>query len=268
MDTVHFFSQAFWFAARPGNLLLILLVIGAVASWIRHGTDGRVWLTTLAAILVLITLLPIHSWIAHPLEDRFLPPDPLPEQIDGILVLGGVTQNSIAEQRRVLAISESAERIMVPVQLAFRYPDARLVITGRGEDDQSLTDWFSAIGLDLDRIEFETEARNTFENALFGQQLINPDPDDTWLLVTSASHMPRAVGVFRKVGWTVIPYPVDYRSVEGEPLVDRLDVAGNLVRIGEPLKEWIGLVVYYAMDRTDELFPAPDTLPLQRERSR
>lgn len=258
MDTVHFFSQAFWFAARPGNLLLILLVIGAVASWIRHGTDGRVWLTTLAAILVLITLLPIHSWIAQPLEDRFLPPDPLPEKIDGIIVLGGAVEGRRSEERGVLAIRDGAERIMVAVEIALRHPEARLVITGRGEDSPALTNWFSAIGLEPERVEFEPQARNTFENALFTHRLINPGPEDIWLLMTSAQHMPRSVGVFRKVGWSVTPYPVDYRSTSSEPLEDRLDVAGNLSRIGGAMKEWIGLVAYYAMDRTDELFPSPD----------
>ena len=69
--------------------------------------------------------------------------------------------------------------------------------------------------------------------------------------------MPRAVGVFRNIGWSVIPYPVDYRSVEDEPLSDRLHVAGNLVRFGDAMKEWIGLVAYYALDRSDELFPSP-----------
>ena len=87
--------------------------------------------------------------------------------------------------------------------------------------------------------------------------MIGPRRDETWLLVTSAQHMPRAVGVSRKIGWPVIPYPVDYRSVKDEPLRDGLDVAGNLVRLGDTMKEWIGLAAYYALDRSDELFPSP-----------
>jgi uncharacterized SAM-binding protein YcdF (DUF218 family) len=88
--------------------------------------------------------------------------------------------------------------------------------------------------------------------------LVKPRPNEIWLLVTSAQHMPRAVGVFRKIGWPVIPYPVDYRSVADEPLSNRLDVAGNLVRLGDAMKEWMSLAAYYALDRSDELFPSPD----------
>ncbi len=76
--------------------------------------------------------------------------------------------------------------------------------------------------------------------------------------------MPRALGVFRKIGWALIPYPVDYQTADVELLGDWPDVAANLDNIGVALKEWIGLVAYYAMDRTDELFPGPGNYPHDR----
>ncbi len=105
---------------------------------------------------------------------------------------------------------------------------------------------------------YETEARNTLENATLSYRKLQPDPNEIWLLVTSAQHMPRAVGVSRKIGWALIPYPVDYQFSDVELIEDWPDVAKNLEDIGVALKEWIGLVAYYAMDRTDELFPGPD----------
>ena len=257
MDLTYFLSKAFWFAVQPGNLILIILSAAAVVSWVRPKTNGRVWLTALAIVLILVTVLPIQSWIARPLESRFPPPAQLPEKIDGIIVLGGIVQPRIAQATGLLAVNESAERIMVAVGLAFRYPEARLVISGRGENHETLIEWFATIGLDIDRVEFEPNARNTFENAVFSFRKIQPAPEETWFLVTSAQHMPRAVGVFRKLGWPVIPYPVDYQVVDMGILEVWPDLAGNLSRIGDTLKEWAGLVAYYVMGRSDELFPTP-----------
>jgi uncharacterized SAM-binding protein YcdF (DUF218 family) len=65
------------------------------------------------------------------------------------------------------------------------------------------------------------------------------------------------MGVFRKLGWSVLPYPVDYQTAGLDTLTDWPDVAANLAGIGVVLKEWVGLLAYYLLDRTDELWPAP-----------
>ena len=118
MGLAHFVSKVFWFVVQPGNLLLLVLLVGTLVAWLRPGRSGRIWLTALSALLLFATFAPIYSWIARPLEDRFPSPASLPAQIDGILVLGGVLQRPIADERQVLAFSESAERIMVPAALA------------------------------------------------------------------------------------------------------------------------------------------------------
>lgn len=259
MDLFYFLSKAFWFLARPGNLVLLIILIGTLVAWVRPAKSGRAWLTALSAILLFITFAPVATWISRPLEQRFPPPASLPASIDGILVLGGYSSARIADQTGLIAVSGSAERIMVSAALARRHPEARLVITGRGEDHPTLAAWLSDLGLDRNRILYEPAARNTFENAALSHRRVQPEPNEVWLLVTSAQHMPRAVGIFRKIGWSLIPYPVDYQTAEIELFADWPDVAANLENVGVALKEWIGLVVYYALDRTDELFPGPDT---------
>ena len=177
MDLAHFISKAVWFVLRPGNLILLVLLAVTLVAWLRPGKDmsgGRLWLTLLSALLLFVTFAPVYSWIARPLEDRFPLPASLPAQIDGILVLGGVLQRPIAEERQVLAVSESAERIMVAATLALQYPGAHLVVTGRGENHRSLTAWLSGVGLESDRIEFETASRNTFENAVLSHRMVQP----------------------------------------------------------------------------------------------
>jgi len=258
LDLAHFISKAVWFVLRPGNLLLLILLVATLVAWLRPGRGGRLWLTLLSAALLLVTFAPVYGWVARPLEDRFPLPAALPAHIDGILVLGGITQGPISDQREILAVSEAAERLMVAAALALRFPGARLVISGRGEEQQSLKAWFSHIGLESERVEFETAARNTFENAVLSHRKVQPRPDEVWLLVTSAQHMPRAMGVFRKLGWPVLPYPVDFRTAGPDNLVGWPDMAANLAGLGVVLKEWVGLLAYYLLDRTDQLWPAPD----------
>ena len=178
MDFTFFLSKAFWFVVQPGNLILLVLTAVAVLSWLRPKTNTRAWISALAVVLILITILPVQSWIARPLEDRFPSPAHLPEKIDGILVLGGIVQSGIAQETGLLTVNESAERLMVAAALAFRYPEARLVISGRGENHETLIEWFATIGLDTDRIEFEANARNTFENARFSYRRIQPASDE------------------------------------------------------------------------------------------
>ena len=257
MDLAYFLSKAFWFLARPGNLVLLVILIGTLVAWVRPAKSGRIWLTALSALLLFVAFAPVYTWIARPLEYRFPPVPSLPAEIDGILVLGGLSNERVADHTGLLTIGGGAERIMIAAALARRHPAAQLVIAGRGEDHPTVATWFSDIGIDDSRIVYESESRNTFENAFLAHRKVQPGPNEVWLLVTSAQHMPRAVGVFRKIGWSVLPYPVDYQTAEIELLADYQDVATNLAQIGVAFKEWVGLVAYYAMDRTDELFPGP-----------
>ena len=257
MDFANLASKLVGFVIEPGNFLILILLIGTLFAWLRPRRSGRIWLTVLTAVLVFVTVAPVYDWIARPLEDRFPPPAVPPAKVDGILVLGGVFQYPVAARRGVLAVSDSAERFMVPAALAHRYPEARLVISGLGEDHPVVRDWFAQIGVAPDRIAFEPAARNTFENALFSWRMLQPGPDEVWLLVTSAQHMPRSVGVFRKVGWPVIPYPVDYRADRRWNWRHWPDPAANLADIGVAVKEWVGLLGYYLLGRSDELWPAP-----------
>ena len=76
------------------------------------------------------------------------------------------------------------------------------------------------------------------------------------MLVTSASHMPRSVGVFCKTGWPVLPYPVDHQTVRGN--IFRIDtgLVDNLDGLSTGIREWVGLAVYYLTGRTSALYPS------------
>jgi uncharacterized SAM-binding protein YcdF (DUF218 family) len=197
-----------------------------------------------------------------PLEERF-PRRPLPSEVTGIIVIGGAFDMSESSSRNMVALNYRAERMTAFAGLARRYPRASLIFSGGSASyfDARLTEaalakrLFADLGIPLKRVIFEDHSRNTHENALFSRRLVHVGGSDTWLLVTSAADMPRAVGSFRGVGWNVTPVPVDYhtkRAFWSTPgLID------GLREIDWSTHEWVGLLYYFLRGWTPEVFPRP-----------
>lgn len=263
-DILFAASKILWQLLRPNTFMLVLAVVGAAALW-RGRRWGR-WPTLIGlGWFVLIIATPLATWMTWPLENRFSRPAAAPTQVDGIIVLGGAVDQDLTTARGIPALTGAAERMTEAVALSRRFPEARIVFTGGSANPlrHAMTEadvarlLFGQLGLEGDRITYENAARNTAENAVLSRVLARPQPGETWLLVTSASHMPRSVGVFRAAGWPVVPWPVNYStgltSLSGydEPFSERLGMAEWALR------EYLGLVAYRALGRTDALFPAP-----------
>lgn len=264
-DITYIISKILWFPARPGHFALLVGAIGLAMVW-RGRRFGRWLILACLAFFFVLIATPISQFILLPLEDRFPRPAEAPAHVDGIVVLGGAVDQNITEARGIPAINGAAERMTETVALARRFPEARIVFTG-GQGSLvhgGLTEadvarlFFENLGLSGSRVIYETAARNTYQNAILTRDLVQPKPNEVWLLVTSASHMPRAMGVFRKAGWQgIIAWPVNYRT--GHSLAALYD-APFPERLGQfewGFREWLGLISYRLMGRTDALLPAP-----------
>src|SRR5262249_15669220 len=142
------------------------------------------------------------------------------------------------------------------------FPKARLLYSGAGNDRlaEALSKKFARLGGDRERITMERRSRNTFENAIYSKQLVKPNAHERWLLVTAAFQRPRAIGCFRRVGFMVEGYRIQYTTGDRSPLQAGFALGSYaLTRLDAAMKEWIGLVVYRLTDKTDQLFPAPIT---------
>jgi uncharacterized SAM-binding protein YcdF (DUF218 family) len=245
-------SKIFWALAQPSNLLLLLLVAGALALLLGRRRLASWLLYPAILAFLLVGLFPVGEWLILPLENRFPRPAAPPNEVDGIIVLGGAVDLDVTQARGVVAFHGEAERDITLVELARRYPDAELIYTGNSYWPPFLRQHGLA-----NRVVFEDRARNTHENAVLSKQLAAPAPGERWLLVTSAAHMPRSVGVFRKVGWPVIPYPVDYSTTGDIKMVAAPDVAGGWRKFDQAIKAWMGLLAYWLSGRSSTLFPAP-----------
>lgn len=258
-------AKLFWFLVAPLNLLTLLVVLGAGLSFAGRPRTARVSMSVAAALMVAVVVLPVDVWLARPLENRF-PSTPLPERIDGVAVLGGAIDAGLSQENGEPAIGEAAERLVAFVEIMRDHPEARGLATGGdgalfpkgGKEDEPTRAVFRSIGFDDSRVVYENESRDTWENAVFGRRLVDPLPGETWVLVTSAAHMPRALGVFRRLGWEMIPHPVDRRvpHVSGAGRSPP-DAAKSWARLGDASREWAGLIAYRLLGRTDTFFPAP-----------
>lgn len=262
-------SKIFWFALQPSGLLTIMLVVGAVLlAMTRYQQVGRRLLITAAVLFLLGGLLPLSTWLILPLEERFPRANLSGSPIDGIIVLGGVESARVAQSRQVHAINEGAERITEIATLARRYPAAKIVFTGGSVEIFSDPDInANAAKLVLNdlgikgagRLMLEKEALNTWQNALYAKKLVKPKPSERWLLVTSAWHMPRSIGAFRKAGFDIEAWPVDYRTANLWDAVRLFNPPSEgLRRLDLVTHEWMGLIVYWLTGRSSELFPGPN----------
>ncbi len=259
-------SKTFGFVATPSNFAALLCLAGVLLL----ATPWRILASKLIVSGVVLLLLfgfsPLGNVLLLPLSERFPPWHDDGRLPDGIIVLGGAINPELSAARGTPEINSAAERMTAAVELARRFPNARIVLTG---GNNSLINPVSTeamagalflenLGIAHDRILLEDKARTTSENAVFTRDFLKPKPGEYWLLVTSAMHMPRAVGAFRAAGFEVEPYPVDWRTRGWRDASVPFDtLSGGLSRTDAAAHEWIGLIGYRLSGRSSELFPGP-----------
>ena len=269
-----YIAKGLWFLLQPSTLIALLIGYGAILIWTGWARWGRRFVTIGAILLLVAGLSPLGNALILPLEDRFaranLDDPPLPT---GFIILGGAEDRLVGDARGAPALNEASERIVEAVMLARRFPEAKIAFSGgdagilyksssEAEGAQTL---LTALGVPQDRLILEAKSRDTYENAEYLKEEFTRagevGPGKRWLLITSAYHMPRAMGAFRQAGFNVEPWPVDYRTRGKADLARPFDkVSEGLRRVDVASREWAGLLAYWLTGRSDALFPAPQPL--------
>jgi uncharacterized SAM-binding protein YcdF (DUF218 family) len=262
-----FLSKTFGIMLLPSNCLIGLGLVGVILLLTRFASLGRRLVTASLVLLAICGFSPLGNVLLYPLEARFPPWDATRGAPDGIVVLGGPIDPELSVAHGVPVFRGAVDRLIATAALAHRYPRARIIYSGGNanlvaDDTSREADYaasvFESLGIPRQRLLIERRARNTEENAEFSKALASPKPGERWLLVTSAYHMSRSVGVFRKAGFVIEPYPADWRTESGETLWAPSTVASDgLERIDIAIREWVGLAAYRISGKTSELLPGP-----------
>ncbi|WP_172122998.1 MULTISPECIES: YdcF family protein [unclassified Devosia] len=258
-------SKIFWLFVQPVSLTFVLFLAGWMLSLLRRRLAGLVFVGLGLMIFGLSAFTTLGFNLIAPLEERFPRGEPLPSDVQTIIMLGGATAGRVSTARRIAELNEAGDRLTETLQLAKQYPQAKILLSGGvglliadGEPEaETARRFFSAQGIAPERLVLEGESRNTDENAANSAALLGAEAR-TIVLVTSAFHMPRSVGLFRSAGLEVLPRPVDYRSSGTEGM--GFDLANPILNLNTTtlaLREWIGLIAYKLTGRIGDWFPAP-----------
>jgi uncharacterized SAM-binding protein YcdF (DUF218 family) len=241
-------SKIFWTLAAPSHWLGLLVGATALSLLLRWQRAAKIF--ALAATAVLLTAWLAAVPLARAWEDRY-PRPPWPRHVDGVLVLGAGFDSLFLHQRHAPRTNGGTFRLVEGLAAARHYPDARLVFTGGSgalegspfPETDTARYVFTELGRDPAQMILEARSRNTYENILFSKAMVKPRPDQVWLLVTSAMHMPRAMAIAQKLQWPMTPWPSDFITGP-QSSRDFWEVAENLALMDYVVHEWIGLAAY------------------------
>jgi len=278
-----YLAKAVWFLLQPSTLIALLIGYGAILIWTGWARWGRRFVSIGAILLLLAGLSPLGNALILPLEDRFPRADlDTPPPPTGFIILGGSEDRLVGIARNAITLNEAAERLVETAILARRFPEAKIAFSGgdagffyqAGNEAEGAESVLTALGVPRDRLILEAQSRDTYENAVFLKEELAREgelgPGKRWVLVTSAFHMPRAIGAFRAARFNVEAWPVDYRTRGRTDLTRPFDkVSEGLRRVDVAAREWVGLLAYWLRGRSDALFPAPRPLNVaDRDRAR
>lgn len=258
-------SKTAVFLATPSDLLIILGLAGLFLFVLKRNRVGISLASASILALAAVANFPVGNFLGYVLESRFPPWDAGNGAPAGIVVLGGAISSRLSRAHGETVVDGDAGRIFALMKLARAYPTMRVIYSGGDgsllADETPEADYvyplLETLGIGRERVLIENRSRNTVENAVFSKQLANPKPGERWLLVTSAMHMPRAIGCFRKAGFPVEAYPVAWRTMEPFDFRSDQTMGGAIKRLDAAAHEWIGLIAYRVTGKTAQLLPSP-----------
>lgn len=259
-----FLSKTLGTLLLPTNLAFFAGAIGLVLMVIRKGKLGSRLLIGSFLVLLVTAVSPLGYALLLPLENRFPARSGSGRPPQGIIVLGGGLRTDVSASRGVPVAGFGIDRIIYAAKLARDFPQAKIIYSGGSsnlyDNDAREADYASqvleSLNVSKDRIVIDRLARNTLENANFVRSLVGAQSDQRWLLVTSAYHMPRAVGLFRKAGLAVDPVPVGWLTGDASDLFRFTTGFEGIFRVNIAAREWIGLLAARLTGQTSEILPS------------
>jgi uncharacterized SAM-binding protein YcdF (DUF218 family) len=264
-DAFYNLSKIIWEILAPSKLILLTFALG-IGLQLRRGTSrwGIRLCSAGAVAFLFLGVVPVGSILLRQLERRFpaLPDCWAPGSGSVVIVvLGGAMTTRVVSGTSHDTFTCDGMRITYAAELAKRIPTARIQIAGGlaypdprlRPEAELIAEMLGKMGIERSRIIIDAVSRTTAENAAMLEGLPN---HTTVILVTSAFHMPRAVGTFRASGYDVVPAPSHW-MVDDEVRLSTFSAAERLRDVDTATKEIMGLTAYWLTGRNSSLLPYP-----------
>ena len=255
-----YLSKILWLIVNPFNIFILITLFTMFLYFINSRRLSLIIYLINFIFIALISFLPIGSYLTYIIEKEFHTNTKIPERLDGILILGGATNPLLFKEFDQISLNGSAERLVESVMIIRKFEKAKVIFSG-GSGIVNRSDlghsqvaklFYKKMGVDISKIFFEDKSRNTHENIIYSKKIAKPKKNENWLLITSAFHMKRALLIAEKNNWKFIPYAVDFKNIKEFKLTPNLNLLSNLNSFQSGLHEWLGLVSYYLMGRTEK----------------
>ena len=255
-----YLSKILWLIVNPFNIFIFTTIFTIFLHFISFRKLSLIIFLINFIFITFISFFPIGSYLTYNIEKEFHSNIKIPERVDGILILGGATNPLLFKEYDQISLNDSAERLVESVLIIRKFEKAKVIFSG-GSGSINRSDlghsqvaklFYKNIGVDINKIFFEDKSRNTYENIIYSKNIAKPKKNETWLLITSAFHMKRALFIAEKNNWKLVPYAVDFKNTKEFKLTPNINLLSNLNSFQSGLHEWLGLVAYYLMGRTDK----------------
>lgn len=251
------------FLIYPTNLIFFLICGGLILLFFKRKTLGRIATSLGVGYFALVGMSPLGPYTLSFLENRFPVPKTLPQDAKGFIILGGSFDTPLSQKRMSTSYTSAGGRFFEALRVVAQAPTLPVLFTGGGimgdgikTESQTAKEILIDFHVPLDRFLFEDKSKSTWENATLSYAMMHPSPQDTWILITSAVHMPRAVENFRRVGWRVTPYCVDYKSMP-QVTWQPFQIHKNMTAWTNAMREFASLTRDYLLGRSKVLVAAP-----------
>ena len=214
MDTLFILKKTISFFVEPFGFVLFLFLLGLYYLYRSRFTKAKIFLSFSFVLLFLFSYPPFSNLLVDNLEEVYPRFESTDANISYIHVLGGGNTDDDLQPLSSMLGDSSLKRVVEGVLLQKRYPAAKLIFTGYAGDTTLANAEVSskmafALGISVKDMIINPKPKDTKEEALFTKGIVGSKP---FILVTSATHMLRAIKIFGDLGMNPIPAPTDFKK--------------------------------------------------------
>lgn len=230
----------------PIPIVIALLFIALILFWtMRHYQKTNI--TLILALLTLLTfsLHPIPNIMINRLESQYPTLAIMPANAAAIVVLGGGVRGNTESPPNTQLSSASLSRLIEAFRLYHQQPNSKIILSGGRvygsvSESKTMRNLALVLGIPTKDLMIENGSRDTYHEALYLKPILT---HQTFVLVTSAYHMPRAIALFKKQGMHPIAAPTQFIAKQNSYTIKYyLPNATNLIISDIAIHEYLGLL--------------------------